>query len=452
MTDATDTTTFTYDAFISYSHKTGHRLAARIQDALQEIAKPWNKAKALNIFRDETNLASSPHLWGDIEQALSQSKHFILLCTPETATSPWIQKEIEYWITNRPIKNFHIAWLSGDFAMDNVMNQVIWTETTMLPGFLNEHIATIPNYLDLRKYRDVSELNIKVNPEFRSDLLKLSAALHNTTVEILDGRHIREYRKAKVFRYSAIGLLITTFAVIVTIGLLLTKRNQELSASKTSLQESNTRLDSTNKNLLAANEDILRKDAQITKDRDSIVFQNVRNQRLNDSLLRVTNNLNQQLDFITNVIEHNKKTEINWEASSPTNNMLRFKPKLLTIYFDPDNTRLRPSEIKDLNIFITVLQDNPSYKIEIGGYIEEGATEAYSMRLSAAKARSVANYLISKGINPQRIITRSYARTAEIKDFPFENPDERIKALLRSTTRKLDIRLVMYEDIIPYGG
>jgi outer membrane protein OmpA-like peptidoglycan-associated protein len=448
MTGPNDSTHFPYDAFISYSHHTGRRLAARIQDALQEIAKPWNKAKALNIFRDETNLATSPHLWADIERALSQSRHFILLCTPETSVSPWIKKEIEYWVKNRPIQNFHIAWLSGEFAMDNILNQIIWAETNVLPASLSDHFITIPNYLDLRKYRDVSELNIEVNTEFRSDLLKLAAALHNISVEILDGRHIREYRKAKLFRRLAIGLLATTSIVILTIGLLLIQRNKELSNSKATLQQSNIRLDSVNKNLVAANEDILRKDGQIKQDRDSIARQNQRNIQLNDSLLQVTNNLNAQLDFITEVIDHSKKTEVNWENYLPAEtNMVRFKPKLVTMYFDYDKTALSPSEAQDLDVVVSFLIQYPAYKIEVTGYPEPNQTAAYAQRLGNSKARNIANYIASKGIERERIISRSFSPSAGVSEFPFKNPDKRIQSLVSGANRKVDIRLVLFEDI-----
>ena len=56
-----------YDAFISYSHSADQRLAAALERALQAFARPWNRRRALDIFRDEGNLNLSAHLWGSIQ-------------------------------------------------------------------------------------------------------------------------------------------------------------------------------------------------------------------------------------------------------------------------------------------------------------------------------------------------------------------------------------------------
>ena len=72
-----------YDGFISYSHAVDGRLAPALQRGLQRFAKPWYRARALRIFRDETSLAATPELWATIEEALDSSKNFILLASPE---------------------------------------------------------------------------------------------------------------------------------------------------------------------------------------------------------------------------------------------------------------------------------------------------------------------------------------------------------------------------------
>jgi hypothetical protein len=71
-----------FAAFISYSHAADHRIAAAIQAGLQQFAKPWLKRRALNVFRDQTNLAASPGLWPSIEAALQESEWFVLMASP----------------------------------------------------------------------------------------------------------------------------------------------------------------------------------------------------------------------------------------------------------------------------------------------------------------------------------------------------------------------------------
>lgn len=73
----------TYDAFISYSHAADDALAPAVQRALQTLAGPWNRRRALEVFRDQTGLAVSPGLWTSLCAGLDESEHFVLLASPE---------------------------------------------------------------------------------------------------------------------------------------------------------------------------------------------------------------------------------------------------------------------------------------------------------------------------------------------------------------------------------
>ena len=83
-----------YDAFISYSHAVDGRLAPAIRSGLHRFAQPVFSLRALNVFRDQSSLSASPGLWPSIEDALSQSRHFIVLASPEAARSPWVRREV----------------------------------------------------------------------------------------------------------------------------------------------------------------------------------------------------------------------------------------------------------------------------------------------------------------------------------------------------------------------
>src|SRR5215467_6262139 len=49
-----------YDAFISYAHGADGPFAAVVQRGLQHLAKPWNRRRVIEVFRDETSLTVSP--------------------------------------------------------------------------------------------------------------------------------------------------------------------------------------------------------------------------------------------------------------------------------------------------------------------------------------------------------------------------------------------------------
>ena len=49
-----------YDAFISYSHAADARLAEALERGLERLARPWNRVRAMSVFRDETDLTLNP--------------------------------------------------------------------------------------------------------------------------------------------------------------------------------------------------------------------------------------------------------------------------------------------------------------------------------------------------------------------------------------------------------
>jgi tetratricopeptide (TPR) repeat protein len=95
---------FSYRAFISYSHRDKawadwlhkaletYRVPSRLvgtQTAHGEIPRRLNP-----IFRDREELSSSPELGTKINQALAQSEDLIVLCSPGSATSRWVNEEV----------------------------------------------------------------------------------------------------------------------------------------------------------------------------------------------------------------------------------------------------------------------------------------------------------------------------------------------------------------------
>ena len=103
-----------YDGFISYSHAKDKPIAAALQSAIQKLGKPWYKRRALRLFRDDTSLSATPHLWPSIEQALSQSRFFVLLASPESAASKWVGKEVAYWLEHNGTDTLLIGVTDGE--------------------------------------------------------------------------------------------------------------------------------------------------------------------------------------------------------------------------------------------------------------------------------------------------------------------------------------------------
>ena len=90
-----------YKAFISYGHG-DERWARWLQRALEKYklpkslraAHPDMPASLFPIFRDRDELASSTDLSESIQRAMADSDAMILVCSPESAKSHWVNEEV----------------------------------------------------------------------------------------------------------------------------------------------------------------------------------------------------------------------------------------------------------------------------------------------------------------------------------------------------------------------
>ncbi|GAL83018.1 hypothetical protein MYP_244 [Sporocytophaga myxococcoides] len=87
---------------------------------------------------------------------------------------------------------------------------------------------------------------------------------------------------------------------------------------------------------------------------------------------------------------------------------------LRNIYFDFDKSELKPESKSDLENLIILLNDNPSIKIEIGGYTDSKGEKEYNRNLSQKRAEAVLNYLVSRGISKKRLIAKGYGESSSI--------------------------------------
>ena len=204
-----------YSAFISYSHEADSTIAAALQSALHRFAKPWYKLRALHIFRDQTNLAVNPALWSSIREALDQSSFFILLASPESAGSPWVAKEAEYWAARNGTSHILIVLTGGALAWDQSAAAFTSQSTNALPLGLFHSFSEEPLFLDLRWARDRNARLRLREPRFHEAILQLASTLHNRPKDELDGADIRTQRHARLVAASGLLalLLIALFAL-----------------------------------------------------------------------------------------------------------------------------------------------------------------------------------------------------------------------------------------------
>ncbi|MTJ12413.1 OmpA family protein [Anabaena sp. UHCC 0187] len=81
------------------------------------------------------------------------------------------------------------------------------------------------------------------------------------------------------------------------------------------------------------------------------------------------------------------------------------------IHFALDKYNISPASANILNKIAQVLRENPSIIVEIYGHTDKRASDQYNMKLGANRAKATRNYLIRQGIDPERMIIRSFGET-----------------------------------------
>jgi tetratricopeptide (TPR) repeat protein len=194
-----------YDAFISYSHAKDKPIAAALQSAVQRLGKAWYQRRALRVFRDDTSLTATPHLWPSIEQALARSRFLILLASPQAAASPWVDKELAWWLAHNTAETVLIALTAGDLEWQPATGDPVWSAATPLPPALNGHLADEPRWIDLRPYRDNARPTDRRFGELAADF---AAAIRGVPKEDLLSQEVRQQRRALRLAWSAVVTLV----------------------------------------------------------------------------------------------------------------------------------------------------------------------------------------------------------------------------------------------------
>jgi outer membrane protein OmpA-like peptidoglycan-associated protein len=89
---------------------------------------------------------------------------------------------------------------------------------------------------------------------------------------------------------------------------------------------------------------------------------------------------------------------------------------LRNIFFDFDKSELKSESFAELNNLVDYLNENQALKIEIGGHTDNQGSADYNQKLSLARARSVYNYLINKGVTTSRLSYAGYGMDKPIAD------------------------------------
>lgn len=207
-----------YKAFISYSHQDekfgqwlhkqleNYKIPKELQEDYPELPK-----KLFPLFRDREELSTSSDLGTEILKALHHSEYLIVICSPNSAKSQWVNQEIIDFKKIHGEKKVHAIIIDGEpHAKDNdKFDDDLECFPEALKYKVNEggnltNISTEPIAGDLRKGKDGKELG----------KLKLIAGLLGVKFDELNKREEKRNKRKRL-----VWSLVSSFLLVVMAGL-----------------------------------------------------------------------------------------------------------------------------------------------------------------------------------------------------------------------------------------
>ena len=190
--------------------------------ASTRLARPWNRLRAMSVFRDQSSLAAESDLSGAITRTLDDSRFLVLLASPESAGSPWVDKEVAYWCDQRNgLKRLIVVVTDGEFEWDEVAGALTPSTDAVSPTVRSRFI-TEPLYVDLRWARAATELSLRES-RFRSAIVIIAATIRGIAPADLESEDVRLHRRARRLARAAVATvvvlaLVASIAAVVAVA------------------------------------------------------------------------------------------------------------------------------------------------------------------------------------------------------------------------------------------
>ena len=88
--------------------------------------------------------------------------------------------------------------------------------------------------------------------------------------------------------------------------------------------------------------------------------------------------------------------------------------RINNIFFDFGKSTLKPESFSELNRVVDFLNSNPTVNIELSGHTDNIGSVVVNLKLSDDRAKSVVEYLTSKGITASRLTAKGYGETKPV--------------------------------------
>ena len=299
-------TTKQYYAFISYK-RDDQKWAEWLQEKLEHYKLPTNlngrsdlPKEIRPVFRDKSELAAGV-LADEIQKALDNSKYLIVICSPHSAKSEWVNKEVQAFIESGRTDKII------PFIIEGTPNSGK-DETECFPKAIRE----LPAEDEL--------LGVNINEMGRdAAAVKVVAQMFGLRFDDLWQRHEREQRR-KRFMIIAAALLLALVGVGVAVGFSrqnkrISEQNDKIVLQNEEISKKSDEVSKQNAEISKKNEEIVAKSNEVSRQNDEIVKKNERLQ--NDSLIMAAqlDSINKRDKLITRQQDSIKNTNKNLKTA-----------------------------------------------------------------------------------------------------------------------------------------
>ena len=215
-----------YVGFITYSHK-DEAVARWLREKLENFKVPSNLIGKLGkfgkipprlypIFRDRDELPGSAQLGSVIEQALQESSHLIVLCSPHAVKSRWVNEEIRLFKQMGKGDRILCLVLDGEPMAEDLAHS---KGKECLPLAVRRKIDQAGNLIDEIDEPGAADLRESGDGE-KNALLKIVAGLLGIGLDEIKQRHMiaRQRKLAVIASFSVLlaftGIGLATYAFI----------------------------------------------------------------------------------------------------------------------------------------------------------------------------------------------------------------------------------------------
>ena len=243
----------TYDAFISYSHKDMH-WGKWVQERLERYRLPKDlrtdsqiTRQTLRVFRDQTDLAGV-ELQASLQRELEASRCLIVVCSPNSAVSPWVNEEIRYF--------------KSLGRVDSIIPFIVDGE----PESSNPEVECYPEELRNDASHHFMGANIKEIGK-NNALLKVISVCLGIRFDRLSDREQKRRRRNIFLAAGTLFLVVSLFVGLLWRSMLIAKDNERIAKENEAIAKENERM-------ALEREEIAKENERMAKENEELVYYN----------------------------------------------------------------------------------------------------------------------------------------------------------------------------------